>query len=166
MAKILLFWILPPYLCQGHDSWGKFSNQWLNKVVGLPNQAWVCLHVHNKANLLTSGCGEGKCSVCCRAPSKESRQLVLRRPNHPESFQGKVFKDRIREGWCGVCDQLMDILLIGWWWGNQESTSSTFWFQPVWGLRACGQQTVNFFHLVGVSVSAKQLKGHGSEYYL
>ena len=26
--------------------------------------------------------------------------------------------------------------------------------------------TVNFFHLAGVSVSAKELKGHGSEYYL
>ena len=33
------------------------------------------------------------------------------------------------------------------------------------GLCACGQQTVNFLHQVGVSVSAKQLKGHGSEYY-
>ena len=30
----------------------------------------------------------------------------------------------------------------------------------------CGQHTVNFFQLVGVSVSAKQLKGHGLEYYL
>ena len=26
------------------------------------------------------------------------------------------------------------ILLIGWWWGNWESASSTFWFQPAWGL--------------------------------
>ena len=26
----------------------------------------------------------------------------------------------------------------------------------VWGLHACGQYTVHFFHLVGVSVSAKQ----------
>ena len=52
----------------------------------------------------------------------------------------------------------MDILLIGWWWGNWESASSTFWFQPFWGLCACGQHTVNFSHLVGVSVSAKQLK--------
>ena len=57
----------------------------------------------------------------------------------------------------------MDILLIDWWWRNRGSTSLTFWFQPVWGLRACGQHAVNFFYLVGVSVSAKQLKGHGSE---
>ena len=33
-------------------------------------------------------------------------------------------------------------------------------------LCACGWHTVNFLHLVGVSVSAKQLKGYGSEYYL
>ena len=53
-------------------------------------------------------------------------------------------------------DQLMDILLIGWWDGKWESASPIFWFQLVRGL--CGQQTVNFSHLEGVSVSAKQLK--------
>ena len=31
------------------------------------------------------------------------------------------------------CDLLMDFLLIGWWWGNRESTSSTFWFQLAYG---------------------------------
>ena len=31
-------------------------------------------------------------------PSKESRQLVLKRPELPEGFQEKVFKDRVREG--------------------------------------------------------------------
>ena len=56
--------------------------------------------------------------------------------------------------------QLLETLLIGWWWGNQESASSTFG----WGLHACGQHAGNFSHLVGVSVSAKQFKGHGSEY--
>ena len=40
--------------------------------------------------------------------------------------------------------QLVDLLLIGWWGGKWESASSTFWFQPLWGLRACGQHTVNF----------------------
>ena len=62
--------------------------------------------------------------------------------------------------------QLVDILLIGWWGGKRESASSTFWFQLVWGLRAREQQAVNFSYLEGVSVSAKQLKGPGSEYYL
>ena len=29
-----------------------------------------------------------------------------------------------------------------------------------------GHHVVNFFHMLGVSVSTKQLKRHGSEYYL
>ena len=41
----------------------------------------------------------------------------------------------------------------------QESQSSTFWFQPVCGLRAGGEHAVNSLHLVEVLVSAKQLKG-------
>lgn len=61
----------------------------------------------------------------------------------------------------GGRDQLVDIFLIGWWLGNWESASSTFW-----GLHVFGQHTVNFFHLTGVSISAKQLERHGSEYYL
>ena len=39
----------------------------------LPNQTWVHLLACSKANLLTSGCGEGKCSIYCTVPSKESR---------------------------------------------------------------------------------------------
>ena len=100
-----------------------------------------------------------------QAPSKESRQLVLKSPNSLKAFRERFFKTGWRRG-CGMCDQLTDSLLIGWWWRNRESTSTTFWFQLVWGLCACGQHTVNFFHLMGVSVSAKQLKGYGSEYYL
>ena len=56
-----------------------------------------------------------------------------------------------------LCVLLMDILLIGWWWGQWKSTPSIFWFQLVCALCACEQHTVNFFHLVGVSVSAKEL---------
>ena len=44
------------------------------------------------------------------------------------------------------CDQLTDILLSGWWWAKWESASSTFWLQPVWGLRACGRHIVHIFH--------------------
>ena len=40
---------------------------------------------------------------------------MLKSPQLPKGFQANVFKDRVREGVCGVCDQLMDILLIGWW---------------------------------------------------
>ena len=51
--------------------------------------------------------------------------------------------------------------LTGWWWGNRvlfrESQSST-WFQHIWDLPAGGQHAVDFLHLVGGLVSAKQLK--------
>ena len=40
-------------------------------------------------------------------------------------------------------DQLLGILLNGWWWGYWESASSAFWFQSVWGLHACGQHTIS-----------------------
>ena len=88
---------------------------------------------------------------------------MLKRPKLPDGFQGKGFKDRVREWGCGLCDQLVDTLLIGWWRGHRESASSTFWFQLVWGLRAGGQHAGNFSHLLGLSVSAKQLTGYGSE---
>ena len=52
----------------------------------------------SKANLLMPGCGEGECSVYCRAPSKESRWLVLKKPELPEDFWEKVFKDSVRQG--------------------------------------------------------------------
>ena len=67
----------------------------------------------SEVNLLTQGCGEGKCSVYCRAPSKESRQPVLKRHQLPDGFQRKGFKDKVREGSGAVCDQLVNILLIG-----------------------------------------------------
>ena len=129
----------------------------------LPNQTWVCLPTCSKAKLLTLGWREGNCSGYCRVPSRKSRKLVLNRPKLPNGFQGMLLKT---EWGMRKYDQLRDILLISWWWGNQESTSSTFCFQPVWGLHACGQHTVNFFHLMGVWVSEEWLKGYGSDYYL
>ena len=39
-----------------------------------------------KANLLILSCIEGKCSVYCRVPSKESRQLGFKRPNSLKVF--------------------------------------------------------------------------------
>ena len=93
-----------------------FSIYWgMCLIFMLPNQTWVHSPECCKANLWTPGCGEGKWGIYCRAPSKESRQLMLKRLKLPNGFQGKVFKDRVREGSCGVHDQLVDILLIGWW---------------------------------------------------
>ena len=90
--------------------------------------------MHSKANLLTLGCGEIRCSVnCCKeCQARSPGQLVLKRPELLKGFQGQVYKDRVREGMGGVCDQLLDILLIPWQLGKQESTLSTFWFQLIW----------------------------------
>ena len=66
----------------------------------------------------------------------------------------------------GVISSQTFFSLVGWWWGNGESASSPFWFQLVCGLCTSGQHTVNFFPVIGVSVSAEEFRGHGSEYYL
>lgn len=80
----------------------------------------------------------------------------------PSGFQGKVFKDRVRERGCRECNQLMDIVLIAWWWGHgrqhhQPGSNRSGGYVLVGSI-------VNFFHLVAVSVSTKQLRGQGSEY--
>ena len=76
---------------------GSLSSTQTRKALLLANQTWVCSRACSKTNLLTLGRDEGKCSVYCRAPSKESRQLVLKRLELPDVFQGKVFKDRAME---------------------------------------------------------------------
>lgn len=50
----------------------------------------------SKTNLLTLVCGEGRYIVYSRAQSKESRQLMLKKPKLPNDFQGKILKDRKR----------------------------------------------------------------------
>ena len=46
----------------------------------LPNRTSVPLPGTHKADLLILGYCEGKYSVYCRAPGKENRQLVPKRP--------------------------------------------------------------------------------------
>ena len=131
-------------------------------------ELWVCYRtkvasacLHTVKPVCTTMSWWRKGQHLLQAQSKESRQLMLKRPKLPVGFQGKFSKTRWERGLQG--DQLMDTLLIGWWWGDWASTSRTLWFQPVWGLCVCGRHLVNFLHLWGVSVSAKQLKEHGSE---
>ena len=88
--------------------------------------------------------------------ARSPEQLVLETWTLPEGFQRKVSKGWMREGSCAVCDQFIDVLLMGWQWRDRESTSSNFWFQPVWGLHACERCTDNFLQLVGVSISVKR----------
>ena len=66
----------------------------------LLNQTWVCSVSCSKANLL--GCGgknknKKKHSIYCRVPSKEHGQLVLKSLEHPDNFQEKDFKNRMKE---------------------------------------------------------------------
>ena len=56
-------------------------------------------------------CGEVKYSICCRASSKESRQLVLRRRELPDDF----LKPGCGKGIVGYVMNLAGELLIGWW---------------------------------------------------
>ena len=55
-------------------------------------------------------------------------------------------------------DQFLDILLMDWRWDKQKSETSTFRFQLVWGLHACGHipsLIINISCLEGVLVSTK-----------
>lgn len=94
-------------------------------------------------------------------PSKENRQLRLKRPDLPKgSFQGRVLKVSVGGR---VVGGLISLWMLFWRVGGKretfgESASPTFSFQPVCSLWACSLHSVNFFHLAGVLVSAKQLE--------
>ena len=55
-----------------------------------------------------------KLRFICRAPNRENGQLMLKRPERLDGFQARVFKDSFR-----MSDQLVDLLLMGWWGGNR-----------------------------------------------
>ena len=75
------------------------------------NQTWVHSPAGNKGNAQTPR--------RVQRVSQDSKQGVqeasAQRPQLLDGFQGKVFKDRVREGDCGVHDQLVDSLPIGGW---------------------------------------------------
>ena len=63
----------------------------------LPNQTLICSPSRSKANLLTLGFTAGKVQHLFQVQSKESRQLVLKRLELPDGFQGSIFKGNVRE---------------------------------------------------------------------
>ena len=63
-------------------------------------------HTCSKADLVTLGCDEGKSSVYCRRQARSLGQLMLKRPQLPEGFQGKAFKHRWRESVEGYATSL------------------------------------------------------------
>ena len=52
---------------------------------------------HGKASPLTPGLWGRKVQRLLHAPSKESRQLVLKTPELPDAFQESIFKGQLRE---------------------------------------------------------------------
>lgn len=88
-------------------------------------------------------------------------QLVLKRCGLAKGFQGKAYKDGMREGGCEVCDQFVDILSD--WIGGEVIGSPHL--QPS-GSNLSGVCVLNFFHLVGSFQFLQQLKEHDSECHL
>lgn len=83
----------------------------LEGLLLVSNQSWVCSPGSSHAFLLTPGCGEGRCRVYCRHRQGDQAGRA-QRPDGDFQPEG---------GGCGARDQLVAVLLIGWWWGHQES---------------------------------------------
>jgi len=96
---------------------GSSSNTKTRKALLLLNQTWVCLPpaLCSKASLLTPSGGEGKCSVYCRAPSKESRSQGLKGSSSSVAFRERFLKTRQGRGLQGMgpaCGQASDGLVV------------------------------------------------------
>ena len=120
-----------------------------------------CHLSHNKANLLTPGGGEGKCSVYCRALSRGNGQLWLKSPQLPDGFQEEFLKARWERGSQGAWStgaRFSDWLMVKSQGHISRSSIISLLFPKAWGLCADGLCAVNCLILVGVLVSAKQLE--------
>lgn len=74
----------------------------------LLNQAWGPA-VGIKASLLTQGCGEEKCSIYCKVTCKSPGQLVLRKAEFLEGFQGE---GGVSQGRWSASAQYSDLLMV------------------------------------------------------
>ena len=77
---------------------------------------------HSKVNLPTRGCDEGKDSICCKTPSKEYGQLMLKKTRLSLGFQGRAFKGKGRKRVVGCMISLCTVL----WLVSGKVTGSTF----------------------------------------
>ena len=148
--------------------WTEFMGWWGKDLRGdVPSslelhQTWVWSPACSQANLMTPDCSEGNFSIYGKVPNAEPNkkhgQLIFKRPENRNAFQERVFKSKVKEqvtGW--MVSSCMSFSL-----GGGEVSRWLFgWISIVnlliptsLGLPACGQHTVNFFHLLGVSISA------------
>ena len=73
----------------------------------LLHRMWIHVPSAQQSQSTNTGCGDGKHSIYCKAlnmgPSKENRQLMLKRPKFPSGFQGRVFKGEVEGCVISLC---------------------------------------------------------------
>lgn len=110
-----------------------------------PKLMWLAHSEVQQTKMLEFGAEKG----LLQGPCKEIGRPLLRIPSLPMGFREDVLIHKIWGESCRPCNPP----LVGWWWGHrlkfQESQSSAFWFQPVWGPHTCAQPEVSVLHLVG-----------------
>ena len=142
----------------------KMTNVCTNRGILLSlNQTWVHLSVHSKVYLLTWGCVEGKCSIYCNVLYKELGTASAQKSSpmaSRERFLKKSEGGRLWGVW-SVCGHSPDWLVV-----RHMGVNIINHLVPIrLGVHML-VGSIHFLCLVVVSVAAKQLKGHGSEYYL
>lgn len=118
-----------------------------------PHQTWMCSPTRSKANVLTPGCGEGECSVYCRARQGE-RAAHAENPHPPTAFrEGALKAVCVRERVAGCVISSYAVLGLV---GNKVKfrASPVFQFQPAWGLHSL---MVSSFHPWGSASSKNSL---------
>ena len=113
------------------------------------------LHTSTESNLRDRVLGEVVVFGCLTLPSKRGHCRLM--PSTMCPSLGKGVRSFIVTAQRG-CDLFVDILLMGWWSGKQESASSTFRSNGSGVYRLVGNipsLIINFSHLEGVSVPAE-----------
>ena len=91
-----------------------------------------------KANLLTPGHDEGKCSLYCEGCQYKDSGLCSKTLNSWKGFSKTVLKARWRRR---VCDQfVVSNSLNGWWWGNRIVSRGLTLLMQSLGSRKPGHQ--------------------------
>ena len=62
-----------------------------------PEGTWIYSLTHSKANLLTPGGDEGKYSLYLQDTKQGVWVAHGQKPQLPDGFQGRIFKDSVRE---------------------------------------------------------------------